>query len=182
MVQRNGEASPLLLALMEKRVMAKIFYVDHYRVGGGLAVETDYIIRVESKGSNNPRVMPDFELFTLSKTFSAFRTFANQLKKAADGVTCSGDDLPKSVQKLAQYCETVLQLVESQRTQYLGKVGFSSFSRCTAQRAAVDLSNLTCPTHTLIGELQLRQGIGKETDPYCQRSFRGNVILLSRRG
>jgi hypothetical protein len=90
-----------------------------------MAVETDYIIRVESKGTG-PSSMPDFQTFTLSKTYSALRTLAQQLKKAADEVTGKPDKLPKSAQRLAQYCETVLQLVESQRTQYLGKVSYHS--------------------------------------------------------
>jgi hypothetical protein len=117
------ETSPLLVALMGKRVKAETIDLDHFRIRGGMAVETDYIIKVEPKG-NKSLSMPDFESFTLSKTYSAFRTLGQQLKKVADAATesSSSDKLPKSVQKLAQYCETVLQLVESQRTQYLGKV------------------------------------------------------------
>ena len=61
--------------------------------------------------------------FTLSKTYSAFRTLGHQLKKLADEATeDNGKKPPVVVVRLAQYCETVLQLVESQRTQYLGKV------------------------------------------------------------
>ncbi len=115
------ESSPLLVALMEKRVEAKTIDMDHFRIHGGMAVETDYIIKVQPKG-NASLLMPDFESFTLSKTYSAFRTLAHQLKKTADAATGSSNMLPKTVQKLAQYCETVHQLVESQRTQYLGKV------------------------------------------------------------
>ena len=118
---RGEEESPLLVALMEKRVKAETIDLDHFRIHGGMAVETDYIIRVESKGSKASS-MPDFETFMLSKTYSAFRTLAQQLKKAADNLTEKSKHLPKSAQRLAQYCETVLQLVESQRTQYLGKV------------------------------------------------------------
>ena len=116
--------SPLLVALMGKRVKAETIDMDHFRIHGGMAVETDYIIQVEPKG-NTSLPMPDFESFTLSKTYSAFRTLVQQLKKAADTATASSGQLPKSVQKLAQYCETVHQLVESQRTQYLGKVSIA---------------------------------------------------------
>jgi len=117
------EKSPLLVALMEKRVKAETIDLDHFRIHGGMAVETDYIIRVESKGSTAATSeIPDFEYFLLSKTYSSFRTLAHQLKKSADVATTKSKDLPKSAQRLAQYCETVVQLVESQRTQYLGKV------------------------------------------------------------
>lgn len=116
----EGE-SPLLVALMEKSVKAEAVDLDHFRIRGGMAVETDYIIKVEPIGSKSAS-MPEFESFTLSKTYSAFRTLGQQLKKAADAATKTSDSLPKSVQKLAQYCETVVQLVESQKTQYLGKV------------------------------------------------------------
>jgi hypothetical protein len=120
------EESLLLVALMEKRVKAETTDLDHFRIRGGMAVETDYIIKVEPKGTKSTSTSkPDFEGFLLSKTYSAFRTLGQQLKKLADAATeesSASDNLPKSAQKLAQYCETVLQLVESQRTQYLGKV------------------------------------------------------------
>ena len=121
--QTAEEQSLLLVAFMEKRVKAEVVDLDHFRIRGGMAVETDYIIKVEPKGDNKLLAsMPDFESFTLSKTYSAFRTLGHQLKKAADEATDEIGNLPKSAQKLAQYCETVVQLVESQRTQYLGKV------------------------------------------------------------
>lgn len=128
------EKSPLLLALMQKRVKADVIDLDHYRIRGGMAVETDYIIRIEPT-KDAPRGDPQFEVFTLSKTYSAFRTLAHQLKKASDRVTdgnysspqrnsngINGNKLPKSVLKLAQYCQLVIHMVESERTEYLGKV------------------------------------------------------------
>jgi hypothetical protein len=117
----RDEASPLLLALMDKRVMAEVVDLDHYRIRGGMAVETDYIIRVEPTSAPRGRD-PQIEPFTLSKSYSAFRTLGQQLKKAADEVTSTEERLPKSVQKLAQYCETMVHLVETERTRYLGKV------------------------------------------------------------
>jgi hypothetical protein len=112
--------SPLLVALMEHRVSASVKDLDHYRVGGGLAVETDFIIRVdptsEPKGND-----PQFEGFLVSKNYSAFRTLGTQLKKYADAAMTSGVDLPQSAQTVAQYAETVVHLVESQRTQYVGE-------------------------------------------------------------
>jgi hypothetical protein len=115
--------SPLLEALRDKRVSAAIVDLDHYRFGGGLAVETDFIIHVVSLGAPKTVNGFQFEGFMLSKTYSAFRTLGNQLKKSADAVMNNGDpNLPKSVQKVAQYAETVVHLVDAQRTQYLGKV------------------------------------------------------------
>jgi hypothetical protein len=115
--------SPLLMALRDKRVSAAIVDLDHYRFGGGLAVETDFIIRVEQVGAPKTVNGFQFENFMLSKTYSAFRTLGNQLKKSADAVMNAGDpNLPKSVQKVAHYAETVVHLVDAQRTQYLGKV------------------------------------------------------------
>lgn len=121
----TNEIDPLLLALMDKRVTAEVIDLDHYRIRGGMAVETAYIILVEPSIGNSAvaGLHPEFEGFTLSKTYSAFRTLGQQLKKAADNVTNTNQRLPKSVQKLAQYCHTVLHLVEAQPTQYLGKVG-----------------------------------------------------------
>lgn len=116
----TAEKTALVLALMGHNVSAQVVDLDHYRIRGGMAVETDYIIRVEPtvESVNGPK----FERFTLSKTYSSFRTLANQLKKVADRVMMSGKPVDDSTKKLAQYCETVHHLVEKQRTQYLGKV------------------------------------------------------------
>jgi hypothetical protein len=115
--------SLLFEALRDKRVSAAIVDLDHYRFGGGLAVETDFIIRVEPVGAPNTVNGFQFEGFMVSKTYSAFRTLGNQLKKSADAVMNAGDpNLPKAVQKVAHYAETVVHLVDAQRTQYLGKV------------------------------------------------------------
>ena len=101
--------SPLLKALLEKRVQAQIIDVDYHRIGGGLAVETDYIIRVAP--TRDPFRGPQFESFNLSKTYSAFRTFGHQLKRAA-AVVANEENLSRSDRKLVQYCETVIHLVE----------------------------------------------------------------------
>lgn len=90
-----AEHSPLLLALMDKRVKAEIIDLDHYRIRGGMAVETDYIIRVEPTDEDPKGNNPQFESFNLCKTYSAFRTLGDQLKKAADAAT-STDDYPQS--------------------------------------------------------------------------------------
>jgi len=122
MVDSNFDL-PLLKALLEKRVQAEVTDVDYYRIGGGLAVETDYIIRVSP--IKNPFRGPQFESFVLSKTYSAFRTFGQQLKKSAAAVIAKEKTLSRSERKLVQYCETVIHLVETQRVSYLGKVNYS---------------------------------------------------------
>jgi hypothetical protein len=148
----NDDArSPLLASLMKHHVVAEVAEVDHYRIRGGMAVETDYIICVrypeaasKSRSPNTkeqklssttsssssfaskstPVTDEEFDPFTISKTYSAFRTLAHQLKKAADNVTKSSPSLDPAVVKIAKYCELVTHLVESQRTQYLGKVNY----------------------------------------------------------
>jgi hypothetical protein len=61
----------------------------------------------------------------LNKTYSAFRTLALQLKKAADNTTSNlskRESLHPKVRAICRYCELVVHLIDSQRTQYLGKV------------------------------------------------------------
>jgi hypothetical protein len=43
------DGSALLSGLMEHNVEAKVTDLDHYRVHGGLTVETDYIITISPK-------------------------------------------------------------------------------------------------------------------------------------
>jgi hypothetical protein len=114
------EKTTFLSALTEHKVLTRVVDLDHYRIRGGMAVETDYIIRVEPTDERNG---PLFQSFILSKTYSSFRTLASQLKKVADHVMMASQyKVDDSTKKLAQYCETVHHLIETQRTQYLGKV------------------------------------------------------------
>ena len=46
----STQGSPLLQALADHKVTASVVDLDHYRIQGGLAVETDYIILVEPTG------------------------------------------------------------------------------------------------------------------------------------
>ncbi|KAG7348208.1 DUF1336 domain containing protein [Nitzschia inconspicua] len=128
------EKTALMLALTDHKVFAQVIDLDHYRIRGGMAVETDYIIRVEPTENGNG---PQFESFTLSKTYSSFRTLANQLKKIADNVMMPGNDVDDSTKKLAQYCETVHHLVETQRTQYLGKVNYNYVKVLAKKRSQI---------------------------------------------
>lgn len=123
-----------MAGLLDHRVSAQVKDLDHYRIHGGMAVETDFIIHVNCvPGGKKRRPEPDFERFILSKTFSHFRSFADQLRKEAEAAMSTSSkmrnskySIPLKVKNLANYCETVFQLIESQRTQYLGKV------RCSA--------------------------------------------------
>jgi hypothetical protein len=65
-----GTSSPsaLLAALMERRVSAQVTDLDHYRIHGGMAVETDYIITVKPGRPDDSsavleRRTDDFEAF-----------------------------------------------------------------------------------------------------------------------
>ena len=111
-------------ALTNHKVSAVLTDIDYYRIHGGMAVETDFIIKVESR-RNEATSSSSFESFTLSKTYSSFRTFAKQLKKVSDGVMSSKSrkesQTGETTKKLARYCETVHHLIESQRHQYVGK-------------------------------------------------------------
>lgn len=120
----KAKVSPILAGLLGHRVMAPIKDLDHYR--SGMAVETDYIIHVSSKGK-------DFEPFVISKTFHAFRDLADSLNEAAEAIMWKegNENLPKKVRGLAKYCYTVLRLCESQKTEYFGKVSviYDDFTR-----------------------------------------------------
>mmetsp|Transcript_26426 Transcript_26426/g.62915 ORF Transcript_26426/g.62915 Transcript_26426/m.62915 type:complete len:763 (-) Transcript_26426:94-2382(-) len=144
------EETALLLALTDHQIDAKVIDLDHYRIRGGMAVETDYIIRVEPSSSSSARKASagsggsggggvQFEGFTLSKTYSSFRTLANHLKKVADRVMTSGEADPEDdeTKKMAQYCETVHHLVETQRTEYLGKVNYNYVKVLAKKRSQI---------------------------------------------
>lgn len=154
-----AEDSPILTALLSHHVEAKVIDLDHYRIHGGMAVETDYIVGVKPGDAAASDV---FDAFTLSKSYSAFRTFASQLKKAADSYTSRGDELPSSAIKTAKYCELVSHLIESQRTQYLGKVNYMYVKVLAKQRSQLinDVLEATCSyfpdsvsEHALLGEV-----------------------------
>jgi hypothetical protein len=49
----STQGSPLLQALADHKVAASVVDLDHYRIQGGLAVETDYIILVEPIGETS---------------------------------------------------------------------------------------------------------------------------------
>jgi len=107
-----------------------------YRIQGGLAVESDYIVTVKP-AANADQKTGLFEPFTISKTYSAFRTLGQQLKKAADACRNKKESLPAHVSKVCKYCDLAFNLVDSQRTAYLGKVNYMYVKVLTKQRKQI---------------------------------------------
>ena len=160
-------SNPLLLkALQNHQVHAEVTDVDHFRIRGGLAVESDYIITVRpslairnsktctqhqsSQGDSNKKQQqqqrqPLFENFELSKTYSAFRTLSQQLHNASEAhdlVRRSYNDavqesVPAECFKLAKYCQLVRHLINSQSTRYLGKVNYMYVKILAKQRIKI---------------------------------------------
>lgn len=107
-------------------------------------METDFIITVTSNGNTSGATTAAtyFETFTISKSYSAFRTLAQLLKQAADACErkhrSSGEkDLPPPVAKLTKYCHTVFQLIDAQPPSYLGKVNYIYVKILAKQRKEI---------------------------------------------
>ncbi|GAX22875.1 hypothetical protein FisN_24Lh162 [Fistulifera solaris] len=110
--------NPLQIALEKSQVKAQVVACDHYRIHGGLAVESDFIVLVYPK---EPEL---FASFALSKTYSAFRSLAHQLEQVVQNSSHKEQNLADPCDKALKYARLVSQLIDSQRTQYLGKVNF----------------------------------------------------------
>lgn len=178
--------SPIMAGLLDHRVAAKVKDLDHYRLFGGMAIETDYIISVKSyNGGKKSRPEPDFMEFTLSKTFNSFRMLADQLNDAADKVMSmkGSPELPRKVKMVANFCQAVLQLIDSQRTQYLGKVSTALFCRkCDVFSLSfwhVLMNALPCKT-LLKGQLYVCKGLGKTTLQDTDRPAGCDLVQLSK--
>mmetsp|Transcript_7897 Transcript_7897/g.15304 ORF Transcript_7897/g.15304 Transcript_7897/m.15304 type:complete len:647 (-) Transcript_7897:125-2065(-) len=156
-------SSVFLEALRAHNVRAFVSDVHHHRVHGGLSVETDYLVTVAPRTTRDPK-KPHVTPFGLSKTYHAFRTFVKQLKHAADGFTSSKahQDLPDDATHAARTCEILYYLIESQHTEYLGKINFSYVKTLANQRQEL-INNLlealterfltapnTTPRHALV--------------------------------
>lgn len=122
------QKTPFSKSLADHHISANLIDVDLYRIHGGMAVETDYIIRVERKDGKGDDIDSAFESFILSKTFHHFRTFAKQLKSIADNAMAprqrKGYTADESTKKLGRYCAAVHHLIQSQSHQYIGKVNY----------------------------------------------------------
>lgn len=125
--------SLLLEALRSRTVAASIVDIDHFRIRGGMAVETDYIIQVSSTKEKEK-----FAPFSVAKTYAAFRTWAQQLKSASHSYTSQSTaaaSLPPEAVAAANYCELVFHLIASQKSQYLGQVNFRYVQVLAQQRS-----------------------------------------------
>lgn len=126
------QKTPFSKSLADHEISANLIDVDLYRIHGGMAVETDYIIRVERKDGKDHDTDSAFESFILSKTFHHFRTFAKQLKSIADNAMAprqrKGYTADENTKKLGRYCAAVHHLIQSQSHQYIGKVSYAKFA------------------------------------------------------
>jgi len=111
-----------------------------YRIHGGLAVECDYIVTVQPSRADASTFAP----FTISKTYSAFRTLGQQLQKVSRACQATANktsqkeaSLPANVQKLCKYCDLAFHLIDGQRTAYLGKVNFMYVKVMAKQRKQI---------------------------------------------
>jgi len=131
--------SPVLQALLNHELSAVCVDFDHYRTTGGLTVETDYIIHVSPSETNQRK--ETFVEYKISKTFSSFRTFAHHLQKIADSFTKTKegtwDSLSASARRAVKLSESANRLVDSQKTEYLGKVNFGYVKSMANQRRQI---------------------------------------------
>eukprot|EP00521_Asterionellopsis_glacialis_P016460 CAMPEP_0195305208 /NCGR_PEP_ID=MMETSP0707-20130614/35894_1 /TAXON_ID=33640 /ORGANISM="Asterionellopsis glacialis, Strain CCMP134" /LENGTH=700 /DNA_ID=CAMNT_0040369267 /DNA_START=63 /DNA_END=2165 /DNA_ORIENTATION=- len=134
--------SPVLQALLKRSLEASVSECDHYRVHG-LAVETDYIISVKLSDNQSMDKNMYFDPYITSKTFSSFRTLAQELEDVVKGLTKTSkaddtwDSLSASVKSSIQLANDVQRLVDSQRTAYLSKVNFSYVKSLAKQRTQI---------------------------------------------
>lgn len=113
-----ADENSLIKGFAERRIAAAVQDLDFFRKNKLMVVQTNYIIHVKCITSDKK---PEFG-FILSKNFSAFRTLVDLLCQEAKQVMEENDDQPKKVTRLAQYCDVASRLIESQSTEYLGKV------------------------------------------------------------
>ena len=180
------QKTPFSLALADHQISADLIDVDLYRIHGGILVETDYIIRVASKNSDE-----SFEPFTLSKTFRQFRSFAKKLKAIADGAfggsrqrkNATADE---NTMNLGRYCETIHHLIKSEPNQYIGKVSkrydyiFLSFLNTIGP--IINGNSLASFTLcSFLGQLQICKGPGQKTQSHHPGNFRRYNSLLSHK-
>uniref|UniRef100_A0A7S2URM0 Protein ENHANCED DISEASE RESISTANCE 2 C-terminal domain-containing protein n=1 Tax=Attheya septentrionalis TaxID=420275 RepID=A0A7S2URM0_9STRA len=136
----NDPSSPLAASLQHHILSATVKDVDHHRIRGGMAVETEYIIQVVQVGQPPPHGAV-LEPFRISKTYNAFRTLVSQLRKAVNLSTNhsnhnhtnskqqhrknpSLDSLPKGSRSVVLFTEKLTHLIEAEPVVYIGKVNF----------------------------------------------------------
>lgn len=89
--------SLIVKGLRERTTVIRVVDCDHYRIRGGLAVETDYILCIQSNNSSSN------QSYRISKTFHSFRRLCEQLKPFSE-------------------TNTFCTLIEGQKASYFGKV------------------------------------------------------------
>jgi hypothetical protein len=142
--------NPFRKALETKQVVAEVIACDHFRIHGGLAVESDFIVSVRPLKSTSSL----FESFAMSKTYSAFRTFSQQLGTVTEAhnlvrrtYSDNEDTIPADCWTLAKYCQLVSHLIDSQRTRYIGKVNFMYVQVLAKERKKVLNNVLEATVH-----------------------------------
>ena len=167
--------NPLLLkSLQNHQVVAEVTACDHYRIHGGLSVESDYIVTVRPTQQQDSKSA--FESFEISKTYSAFRTFAQQLCKAteAHGLErrvyddafggADRSNIPPDCYKLAKYSQLMSHLIDSQkRTRYLGKVNYMYVKVLAKERTSILNDVLQATVHYFPTRASMEQ------HPYIQQ-------------
>lgn len=126
--EKKENSSPLRAALEGHEVKAIIADVDHIKTLGVVAVETNYIITIESAATP-----PVFEPFSVSKTYAAFRELACEMQTSVNNFK----SLPPSMDSVAKFCELISTLIESQHVSYLGKTNLPLLKSTTKERRRI---------------------------------------------
>lgn len=146
----NKNDSDPNMALMdcfkEHCITAEVIDCDHYRIRGGLVVETDYILHVQPVIDQCPSQTILFEPFFLSKNYTEFRTLASELLKTSQKILRQQTQPHNDIIQLCRFCETAHNLIDSERTKYIGKVNFMFVKVMAKQRKQLinDLLAATC--------------------------------------
>lgn len=153
---------PLLDALRKLQVVASVMHLDHYSVKGGVAIDTDFIILIRHQPQTEEEVL--FEPFMVSKTYHEFRNFASELDKAVIQAKKGTPSSPsEEVQKLMQYCALVVNLIDSSKAQYLGKLSSAVVKQLAKQRRQIINSVLeaTCQNYPTSNNSKLAEDVAK---------------------
>lgn len=150
-------------ALASRSVWASVVDVEHYPIQGGVAVGTDYVVEVESvaaaeaetdvsaareQGGKGKGGGGEFKTFSLSKTYSSFRTLSDELKKSVRDARFSSqkdiwgnkkkrkdlEGLPPGVRSAVDLSESLSKVVHSESYRYLGKINYGHVKAIAKKR------------------------------------------------
>ena len=131
-------------ALVARSVSAAVVDVDHCRPHFGVSLETDYIIEVRSTSA-------EFDTFRISKTYSAVRTLASDLRRAAKLVRSTETD-GSAVSGVTRIAQSVSVLVDKEAGRHLGRVSYSYAKFLAKQRRSIiDIALCEVLEHGLAG-------------------------------